>query len=112
MFLGLRLTNYRAFRGHINFIPAKLTVVLGPNNSGKSSLAQAVRILYQTANIAILPNVDGINIPLATAGKDLLILDPSDLFHKKGSEPLAFAAVFKLDEKRINTDWVGLVETR
>jgi predicted ATPase len=45
MFTELRLENFLSFKGPMDVPLDKLTVVLGPNNSGKSNLLRAIRFL-------------------------------------------------------------------
>jgi len=58
----LRLCNFKAFkRAHVRFRP--ITVLIGPNSSGKSTIIQAMLLLKQTLAKAIVDNV-----PLALTG--------------------------------------------
>jgi hypothetical protein len=85
MFNRIELKNYRAFP-QVSFQPSRITVLLGPNNSGKSSIIQAIRLIAQTAlfNESIS---DMSSSPLTLSGQEISVLDPRDLFsHRKSEE--------------------------
>jgi predicted ATPase len=65
VFKSLRLENFKGYRGKADSIPlAPLTIVIGPNNSGKSALLQSLLLLKQTFS-------DRPTVQLSTAGKDV-----------------------------------------
>ncbi len=83
MFIGLTAHNYRAFP-KVTFEPKHLTFLLGPNNSGKSSLIQLLKILAQTA--AASSRGDKTQSALALGGPFATVLDASDLFRSDSEE--------------------------
>jgi len=59
--LSLRLRNYRGIEGsQVHFGPVGLTVVEGPNEAGKTSLSEAIRILFEYLDSSKHRNVEAI----------------------------------------------------
>jgi energy-coupling factor transporter ATP-binding protein EcfA2 len=62
MFKSMRLKNFKAFKDTGDVPLAPLTIVIGPNNSGKSTLLQSISVLAQTVwrhdNLALDMNGD------------------------------------------------------
>ena len=78
MITNITLENFKCFR-HVSINPKRLTVLIGPNGTGKSSVLQALLLLKQSVD------TDRIN----HQGEYVNFYDPGDLIPKFLSEPLA-----------------------
>lgn len=59
--LSLRLRNYRGIEEtHVHFGPVGLTIVEGPNEAGKTSLSEAIKILFKHLDSSKKRNVEAI----------------------------------------------------
>ena len=80
MLSSIEAKNYKAFKHvHYKFLP--LTVLTGPNSTGKTSLLQALRMFVQTAN-----SFREETRPLKINGPDVRFISPFELFHKSDQE--------------------------
>ncbi len=106
MLTSLTLQNYRGFRDHT--VPLQeVTVIVGRNNAGKSTLVEALRLIaITTERIRGLrfrnpPSWTG--LPLRSQGVapqlDNLGIDFSTVFHQYGEAPATIEAAFDSGEK-------------
>lgn len=102
MIQELRMINFRCFNDHK--IPLKdRTVIVGPNNSGKSSTIEALRLISWAIERRKFGNYEPIPSVLrgiATSGKcfrisqELLNKSKSSLFHRYNEPPAVITGVF------------------
>jgi hypothetical protein len=97
----LRLENYRCFRDHV--IPLRRRSILtGRNNAGKSTVAEALRILSLVTSRAAHPTLrqpsDASGLPIGSIGMRIslagIAFDASTLFHHYGDPPAVIKATF------------------
>ncbi len=80
MFSGFGLAGYRSFHGRVQYVGplTKVTVLAGPNNSGKSNtlrFVQQVLTTLRSANqnqVPGLPSISGFDIPVSHKGQSRL----------------------------------------
>lgn len=117
MLLSLKLTNFRCFREHeIAFAP--LNIAVGHNNAGKSTLAEALRIIsiassrLRNANFRDPP--DWLTIPRGQTGCAVslqnLQINFDSLFHRYGEPPVMIRADFG-DRGQLRTYVAGPTKT-
>lgn len=106
MLTELRLRNFRCFTDHtIPFRP--LTIIVGQNNAGKSTIVEALRLVavvenrYQALNFNNVP--DWLDIPRRNRGVrpslEGLEINLDSLFHRYGNPPAQITAAFESGER-------------
>src|SRR5450755_3341971 len=101
MLVAMKLINFRCFREH-EFTFAQLNVCVGVNNAGKSTLAEALRIVaiasarIRTAVFRQPP--DWLTIPRSNEGFSFSLqgqqINFETLFHRYGEPPATIRADF------------------
>jgi predicted ATPase len=90
MFTNIELENFKAY-DHLATPLRPLTILLGPNNAGKSSILQALLLLKQTIDDRVA------QATLVTAGKDVDLGSVRDLVRKSSSaEPKTLRFALKI----------------
>jgi AAA15 family ATPase/GTPase len=94
MFKSIRLRNFKSYRdsGHIPLAP--LTIIIGKNNVGKSTILHALFALAQTSDIT-LTNTKA----LVTRGPMADLNGFFDVLHGQGSMGKTFSIALTLSEK-------------
>lgn len=96
MITGFAVKHYKAFaEAEVALRP--MTILLGPNNSGKTSLIQILLAFQQTA----LAADNGIGGPLKLNGRMVSLGSARNLFHK-GEVEKPLTITFSLDSDRLN----------
>jgi predicted ATPase len=96
MFKSMRLSNFKGYKDTAEVPLAPLTIIVGANNSGKSTLLQAVLVLAQTVED---PSANRV---LVTDGNLVQLNGYFDILHRDGhqSQPSSFDISLSLD-----SDW-------
>ncbi len=90
MLKNIEFWKYRAFDyGCFDIMP--LTILIGENNCGKTSLTQLIRMIIQNANFDLNRQNSALNL----SGPYVEVLDPTDLVHNK--EGNSFKVKFETD---------------
>jgi hypothetical protein len=112
MLTELRLQNFRCFDDHT--IPLRATtIVVGPNNAGKSTIVEALRlvsiVVARARNLPYRPPAPWVRVPARAYGVSPslkgLEINLSTMFHHLGDPPAVITAVF--DSKQSVTIRVG-----
>ncbi|MBI3799524.1 MAG: AAA family ATPase [Deltaproteobacteria bacterium] len=96
-----QLTNFKAFAGPETIPIRPITLIYGPNSSGKSSILQSLLLLKQT-----LEEADSSTV-LLPKGKLVDLGDYHEFVHRhEVSKRFSFKALFTLDPEKIDSLWV------
>ena len=91
MITNITLENFKCFR-HVSINPKLLTVLIGPNGTGKSSVLQALLLLKQSED------GDGMKIQ----GEFIHFVEVNDLFPNYSEQSGATSLGFTVDELRLD----------
>lgn len=101
MIKQLKLKNFKSFKNEQTLNIAPITLIYGPNSSGKSSVIQSLLLLNQS-----ILNTDAIkNNELASKGENLDLGLPLNFLHKgntKSPMVISFKEQIDLSKRRIN----------
>jgi AAA15 family ATPase/GTPase len=96
-----QLTNFKAFAGPETIPIRPITLIYGPNSSGKSSILQSLLLLKQTLEEA------NSSTPLLPKGKLVDLGDYREFVHRhEVSKQFSFKTFFTLDAEKIEPQWV------
>ncbi|MGE0684615.1 MAG: AAA family ATPase [Candidatus Binatia bacterium] len=96
-----QLENFKAFAGPETLPIRPITLIYGPNSSGKSSILQSLLLLKQTFEEA------NDSTPLLPKGKLVDLGDYREFVHRhKMSNQFSFKMFFTLGIKEIEPEWV------
>jgi hypothetical protein len=96
-----QLTNFKAFAGPETIPIRPITLIYGPNSSGKSSILQALLLLKQT-----LEEADGSTV-LLPKGRLIDLGNYREFVHRHDmSKKFSFKVFFTLDPEKIDSKWV------
>jgi hypothetical protein len=84
MLNNIQLSNFQGFKGLQSVRVAPITLIFGPNASGKSSISRALRILKQS-NKSSLPN--GTPVSLTFKGPEIDLADFNNVKFGQGKKP-------------------------
>lgn len=98
-----QLTNFKAFAGPETIPIRPITLIYGPNSSGKSSIFQSLLLLKQTIEQAENPTT-----VLLPKGNLVDLGGYRDFVHRHDvSREFSFTALFTLDVEEYESRWVG-----
>jgi len=96
-----QLTNFKAFAGPETIPIRPITLIYGPNSSGKSSILQSLLLLKQT-----LEEADGSTV-LLPKGRLIDLGNYREFVHRHDmSKKFSFKVFFTLDPEKIDSQWV------
>src|SRR6266487_3610226 len=98
-----QLTNFKAFAGPETIPIRPLTLIFGPNSSGKSSILQSLLLLKQTLEEAN-------SSTLLPKGKLVDLGDYREFIHRHDvSNSFSFKALFTLDIENVEYPWAEML---
>lgn len=99
-----QLTNFKAFAGPETIPVRPITLIYGPNSSGKSSILQSLLLLKQT-----LEEADS-STPLLPKGKLVDLGDYREFVHRHDvSKKFSFKTIFTVDIEKAQPEWIKLL---
>ena len=99
-----QLTNFKAFAGPETIPIRPLTLIFGPNSSGKSSILQSLLLLKQTLEEA------NSSTSLLPKGKLADLGDYHEFIHRHDvSKSFSFKALFTPDAKNVKHPWAEML---
>lgn len=101
---GVMLYNFKAFKGEHWFDLNEITLITGPNNSGKSSLIQGMKLFSEAFSRADFPSLDPSTISEAGGWDNIVNYDAGkDKFINTEAKTIGFGLLFNIYSSEDNT---------